>query len=248
MPDKSDAGAEQVPAAKAAPRRAAAAAKASERAATPDDRALLEHRLELISERLRRLNERIIAAGREAGEATLTSYEKALKTIAHGIENVPGSGEMDWLAQVATAQAKFIRDLTDTWTKAARSRLKCARTRVSGGWPACGKITEMDPSRKRAIRLTVALSAALLLATALVYVSFASGQPELTASQLLARAKPGDSYVLAGTVLDGSCAATARTAVRRTRPDPAGCSRPARCYGTPAAAWFAPVSALASYR
>ncbi len=62
----------------------------------------------------------------------------------------------------------------------------------------------MDPSRKRAVRLTVALAAALLLATALVYVSFNSGRDELTASQLLQRAKPGGSYILAGTVLDGS--------------------------------------------
>jgi cytochrome c-type biogenesis protein CcmE len=62
----------------------------------------------------------------------------------------------------------------------------------------------MDPSRKRAIRLTVALSAALLLATALIYVSFSAGRDELTASQLLKRAKPGGQYILAGTVLDGS--------------------------------------------
>jgi cytochrome c-type biogenesis protein CcmE len=62
----------------------------------------------------------------------------------------------------------------------------------------------MDPSRKRAIRLTVALTAALLLATALVYVSFNAGRKELTASQLLKQATSGDSYILAGTVLDGS--------------------------------------------
>jgi cytochrome c-type biogenesis protein CcmE len=62
----------------------------------------------------------------------------------------------------------------------------------------------MDPSRKRAVRLTVALTAALLLATALVYVSFNSGQDEFTASQLLTHATPGGSYILAGTVLDGS--------------------------------------------
>ena len=62
----------------------------------------------------------------------------------------------------------------------------------------------MDPSRKRAIRLTVALTAALLLATALVYVSFTAGNQELTASQLLKRAQPGQSYILAGTVLVGS--------------------------------------------
>ena len=48
----------------------------------------------------------------------------------------------------------------------------------------------MDPSRKRAIRLTVALTVALLLASALVYTSFSAGRDELTASQLLKRAKP----------------------------------------------------------
>ena len=52
--------------------------------------------------------------------------------------------------------------------------------------------------------MTVALTAALLLATALVYVSFNAGRDELTASQLLKKAVPGGQYILAGTVLDGS--------------------------------------------
>jgi cytochrome c-type biogenesis protein CcmE len=58
----------------------------------------------------------------------------------------------------------------------------------------------MDPSRKRAIRLAVALTAALLLASALVYVSFDDSQDIVTASQLLKQARPGQSYVLGGTV------------------------------------------------
>ena len=62
----------------------------------------------------------------------------------------------------------------------------------------------VDPSRKRAIRLTVALTAALLLAGALVYVSFSAGNQEVTASQYLTRARPGKTYELAGTVLVGS--------------------------------------------
>ncbi|MDA8068453.1 MAG: cytochrome c maturation protein CcmE [Actinomycetota bacterium] len=62
----------------------------------------------------------------------------------------------------------------------------------------------MDPNRKRAIRLTVALTAALLLASALIYVSFSAGRDELTASQLLQKAKPGGQYILAGTVENGS--------------------------------------------
>jgi cytochrome c-type biogenesis protein CcmE len=59
----------------------------------------------------------------------------------------------------------------------------------------------MDPSRKRRIRLTVALTAALLLASALVYTSFSTGQDVVTVSQLLRQARPGQSYILGGTVL-----------------------------------------------
>jgi cytochrome c-type biogenesis protein CcmE len=67
-----------------------------------------------------------------------------------------------------------------------------------------GKFRRVDPRRKRAIRLTVALTAAVMLAAALVYVSFSAGRDEVTAAQLLKVAKPGASYILAGTVLDGS--------------------------------------------
>jgi cytochrome c-type biogenesis protein CcmE len=65
-------------------------------------------------------------------------------------------------------------------------------------------LDRMDPSRKRAIRLSVALSAAVLLAVALIYTSFTAGRDEVTASQLIAKAKPGTTYILAGTVVDGS--------------------------------------------
>jgi len=62
----------------------------------------------------------------------------------------------------------------------------------------------MDPSRKRAIRMTVALTAALLLASALVYTSFSAGEDVVTASQLLKQARPGESYILGGTVLSST--------------------------------------------
>lgn len=58
----------------------------------------------------------------------------------------------------------------------------------------------MDPSRKRRIRLIVALTAAVLLASALVYTSFSAGSDEKTAGQLFDNAKPGRTYTLAGTV------------------------------------------------
>ncbi len=81
-------------------------------------------RADAVAQRLRKLNERIIDAGKEAGETTLSSYEKALKAIASTIEKGPGSSEIEWISNLATAQAKFIRDVTEAWTSAARGRLK----------------------------------------------------------------------------------------------------------------------------
>ena len=80
--------------------------------------------VEAIAERLRKLNEKIIEFGREAGENTLTSYEKALKAIATGVSQSPAKDELEWITHLAASQAKFVRDITDSWAKAARERLK----------------------------------------------------------------------------------------------------------------------------
>ncbi|MGH2853426.1 MAG: cytochrome c maturation protein CcmE [Solirubrobacteraceae bacterium] len=62
----------------------------------------------------------------------------------------------------------------------------------------------MNPARKRTIRLVVALGAAVVLASALIYTSFNASSPALTPSQLLREAQPGRSYQLTGTVVTGS--------------------------------------------
>ena len=89
----------------------------------------------------------------------------------------------------------------------------------------------MDPSRKRAIRLTVALTAALLLASALIYTSFSAGRDELTAGQLLQRAQPGRSYLLAGTVLTGSVRRDGDVTMFRVRDPKLSVSVPVRYTG-----------------
>ena len=61
----------------------------------------------------------------------------------------------------------------------------------------------MDPTRKRRIRLVVALSAALMLAGALIYTSFSAASDARTPSQLLASAQSGRSYQLTGKVEPG---------------------------------------------
>jgi cytochrome c-type biogenesis protein CcmE len=61
----------------------------------------------------------------------------------------------------------------------------------------------MDPSRKRKIRLVVALSAAVVLAGALMYTSFASSTEAKEPSQVLASGG-GERYELTGKVVEGS--------------------------------------------
>src|ERR1700730_1599581 len=68
----------------------------------------------------------------------------------------------------------------------------------------------MNPARKRTARLLVALSAAVVLASALIYTSFSAASPALSPSQLVRQAQPGRSYQLTGTVVAGSVHRDAR--------------------------------------
>src|SRR5215207_6689842 len=61
----------------------------------------------------------------------------------------------------------------------------------------------MDPNTKRKIRLVVALSAAVLLAVALVYTSFSASSEAKQPSELL-NTPSGDSYEMTGVVVPGS--------------------------------------------
>jgi cytochrome c-type biogenesis protein CcmE len=58
----------------------------------------------------------------------------------------------------------------------------------------------MDPSRKRKLRLVVALAAAVCLAGALVYTSFSAASEAAKPSEL----KEGQSYEVTGKVVKGS--------------------------------------------
>jgi cytochrome c-type biogenesis protein CcmE len=62
----------------------------------------------------------------------------------------------------------------------------------------------MNPARKRTVRLVVALSAAVALASALIYTTFSAASPTVSPSQLVRQAQPGRSYQLTGKVQKGS--------------------------------------------
>ena len=62
----------------------------------------------------------------------------------------------------------------------------------------------MTPPRKRQVRLVVSLTLAVLLASGLIYTSFASSDAALSPSQLIQQASAGENVQLTGTVVKGS--------------------------------------------
>jgi cytochrome c-type biogenesis protein CcmE len=75
----------------------------------------------------------------------------------------------------------------------------------------------MDPSRKRKVRLVVALAAALLLAGTLLYTSFASSTEAKTPSQVLAAGPGAGSYEMTGKVVPGSISHQGATLLFKVR-------------------------------
>ena len=75
----------------------------------------------------------------------------------------------------------------------------------------------MDPSRKRRTRLVVALSAAVLLAAALVYTSFNTSSEAVDPGRLMASAVSGRAYELTGQVADGSVQKRGATVLFRVK-------------------------------
>ena len=75
----------------------------------------------------------------------------------------------------------------------------------------------MDPARKRKFRFVIALSCALLLASALIYTSFSASSEARSPSQLAASAKAGQVYELTGKVQPGSISSNGTTHTFRVR-------------------------------
>jgi cytochrome c-type biogenesis protein CcmE len=89
----------------------------------------------------------------------------------------------------------------------------------------------MAPARKRQVRLVVSLSAALLLAAALIYFSFSGSAEAVGPSKLLSDATAGKSYQLTGKVVDGTIAKDGATTSFRVRDRDGATSVPVRYTG-----------------
>jgi hypothetical protein len=76
--------------------------------------------VETAAERVAELNEKAVANGKKAGAVYLSAYEKAVVSLADSYEKAASASKVEWIADVATAQADFSREITKAYTSAAR--------------------------------------------------------------------------------------------------------------------------------
>ena len=75
-------------------------------------------------QRIRELTERFMESARSAGNQTLDAYEQSLRTLVEFQEKAAGASHLDWVSSIATAQAKFLQDVSSAYISAARTMLK----------------------------------------------------------------------------------------------------------------------------
>ncbi len=80
--------------------------------------------LEAATERVRELNEKLMVAAKNSGLVALEAYEKALQSMADFEAKVASASQLDWVSALAATHAKFIQDLSTSYTQAARELLK----------------------------------------------------------------------------------------------------------------------------
>ena len=80
--------------------------------------------IETAFEQARDLNEQVLAAARKAGALYLDSYEKAFARAAELELKFAGMTQQEWLRSLIEAQVDIAREVTSSYTAAARTLLK----------------------------------------------------------------------------------------------------------------------------
>jgi hypothetical protein len=80
--------------------------------------------VEKVIEQIRELNEQALAKGRELGLGFLDAYEQTLRSVLDLETKAAESASVDWFADIARAQADFLRKVSDSYVSAARDLLK----------------------------------------------------------------------------------------------------------------------------
>jgi hypothetical protein len=75
-------------------------------------------------DQFKQLNEQFLAAGRKAGNLYVDSYERAVDRAIEMERKVAGVTQQEWLKTLIEAQADFAKDVSTSYTTAARTLLK----------------------------------------------------------------------------------------------------------------------------
>jgi hypothetical protein len=79
---------------------------------------------EAATERIRELNEKVLAAAKRTGTMSIDAYEQTVNSVLDFSQKAADSTNVDWVSAIAKAQASYITEVTNAYTKAARDLLK----------------------------------------------------------------------------------------------------------------------------
>ena len=80
--------------------------------------------LDEATERVRQLSEQIVAQAKENGLAWLEGYERVLKNFLEFEEQAAKSTGTEWVAQLASTHANFVRETTEVLFGSLREQAK----------------------------------------------------------------------------------------------------------------------------
>ncbi len=79
---------------------------------------------EAATERIRDLNEQILERIKSGGESALEAYERTLKTVADYQDKVADTSQVEWISNLAHAQAELTRGVAKVYASTARGLIK----------------------------------------------------------------------------------------------------------------------------
>lgn len=76
------------------------------------------------AERIRGLNDKVLTAAKQTGTMSLDTYEQTLNSLLEFGQKAAESTQVEWISDLAKAQASYITEVTNAYTAAARDLLK----------------------------------------------------------------------------------------------------------------------------
>ncbi len=80
--------------------------------------------IEESAQQMRDLHERIIESSKSATLTALDTFEKALQSVGDLEQKAASATQLDWVSAAATSHAKFMADVSASYTTAVRDLLK----------------------------------------------------------------------------------------------------------------------------